>query len=567
MTPNSEPRTPSHVPSGVALFWWVRLRTGRAAARELWHAPLKLSVIVAVWSVLLVGLYVIAYRGIRFIDDTAGLGPFMLSRLWYLFLFVIFVLLMVSQFTSVYSTVIRAPETRWWMTLPVSARTLARAKWLESSLYSAWAVVMLVFPMLAAYVVVLQKPWGIVVAAAAALLVPLIGIATALATLLFLGGLRWFGWIAIRRELVPFAFLTACGVLFWLLGERRGSAQEDAWFLALQGLLPRMKLATASWLPSRWVAAGLDAMMTSRRTEVFLYTALLWTTALLCWRALDHVAARMLLPLLRRHAHMPELSVGEAAAAGGPPATFPLSWWMHRPLAAAMMKDALLVIRDPMQWSQAVVFFGLLGVYFANIHRLAYMSVEPGWRIGVACLNLACTLLVFGSLTVRFLFPQMSLEGRSLWLLRVAPFGMRRLMLAKLWLYGIVGVAIVEGLLLVSMHRLGVPLSLRWWMAGVGVCAAMTLVGLAVGLGAWWIDPTAQDAARLISSSAGALVLVLMLGYVGCVIAALAVAWKSWHDGGMPSVVLASLGLVVVSALAGLVPVWRGYATLERLET
>ncbi|MBI4598409.1 MAG: hypothetical protein HY737_08430 [Candidatus Omnitrophica bacterium] len=555
------------MPSGAALFWWVRLRTWRRAARDLLHAPLKLGVIATVWTILVAGLFLIAHRGIRFIYDTAGLGPFLLSRLWFLFLFVIFLLLIVSQCTGVYATVVRSPETQWWMTLPVSARSLSRAKWLESSLYSAWAVVMLVIPLLAADLVVLRQPWWMALWTLSALVIPLLAIATAVATLLFFGWLRWCGWIAIRREAVPAALVLACGALFWLLGERHVPAQrEDAWFLALQGLLPRMKMATAPWLPSAWAARGLDAAVNGRWTGALIYAVLLWTTAVACWRLLDHAAAVVLMPLLRRYAAAPEMAARANPRGAAPRAGIAMRWWMRHAWSAAIAKDALLVLRDPLQWSQAVVFFGLLGVYFANIHRLAYMSVEPTWRIGVAALNLACTLLVLGSLTVRFLFPQMSLEGRSLWLLRIAPNGMRRLLLAKLWLYGVLGAVIIEGLLALSMSRLEIAMPIRWWMAAVGGSAALTLVCLSVGLGAWWIDPGAQDAARLISSSTGALVLVLMLGYVSGVVAALLLAWNGWSNHHLGTLVLASAGFAGLSLLASVVPMRRGLATLEQLE-
>jgi ABC-2 type transport system permease protein len=289
---------------------------------------------------------------------------------------------------------------------------------------------------------------------------------------------------------------------------------------------------------------------------------MLWTTAFISWRLLDHVAAVLLLPVLQRQGQ-PVRGREQPAEAS---ARLTMAWWMCHPFRAALVKDLLLVARDPMQWTQAVVFFGLLGAYFANIHRLAHFSVEPTWRIGVASLNLACTLLVFGSLSVRFVFPQISLEGRSLWLLRLAPHGTRRLMHAKLCLYGAIALIVVEGLLWLSAGRLEVPMPMRWWLAGVGLITSLTIVGLTVGLGAWWVDPTAQDAARVVSSSTGALVLVLMLGYVGCVVAALVAAWTSWATGSWWWLFLSSLGLVLVSLLAGWVPVRRGLVRLEHLE-
>jgi ABC-2 type transport system permease protein len=239
---------------------------------------------------------------------------------------------------------------------------------------------------------------------------------------------------------------------------------------------------------------------------------------------------------------------------------------MRHPFRASLVKDLLLVLRDPMQWSQGVVFFGLLGAYFANLHRLAGASVDPSWRIGVASLNLACTLLVFASLAVRFIFPQISLEGRRLWLLRLSPHGVRYLLAAKLALYGVLAVLIVEGLLWLSATRLALPPPIRMWLAVVGVVAALTIVGLAVGLGAWWMDPTAQDAARVVSSSAGALALVLQLAYVGTVVGVLVIVWSGWQASAKWPLMLATGALVAASAAAVGATVSLGVRRLIRFE-
>lgn len=548
-------------PNGLALLAWVRWRMWRAGALALRQEPVKACVIVTLWSALLGGLYLLARRGLQFISATAGFGPFLVDRLWYLFLFVVIVMLAVSQLASAYSTLIRSPETRWWMSLPLTARTLCRAKWIESSLYSAWAVILLVVPLGVAHLAVLHRPWWLVGWLIGALLLPAIGLSTALSSLALLVWLRWLGRLAIRREVMAVGFAVACVALFWALGERHQTEEGGAWFVALQELLPRMRLAMSPWMPSSWVVKAFHAATAGRWAESTLYAGLLWTTAVVAWRMLDHTAHMLLLPVLWRQAQPVEARLPE-----GSTRRCPIHWWMRRASWTCLIKDVLLVIRDPMQWSQAVMFFGLLGAYFANIHRIAEYGTEPSWTIGVASLNLACTLLVFGSLAVRFLFPQLSLEGRTLWLLRVAPGGTRQLVTAKLRLYGALALVIVEGLLWLSVTQLRVPPVMGGWLACVGILASVTLVSLMVGLGAWWVDPDAQDPARIVSSSRGALALVAMLGYVACVVAALVVAWTSWLQAAVGWFMAASAALVVVSWFVSVVPLQLGLRTLERLE-
>lgn len=546
----------------LALFMWVRLRVAKRAAALFFQSPAKVGVVFGVWGVLLVGIYFLSHSGIHFVYETAGLGPFLLSRIWFLFLFVVMILMMISQLAGAFSTMIKAPESRWWMSLPVSARSLCRMKWLESSLYSAWAVVVLLLPTSLAYLVVLKKPLWLAVWFVGLLVVPFLLIVTAVSTGFLFIWLRWFRRLWLRREVVLTTLLLAGIGLFWLLGERQKTTQGDVWFIALQELLPRMRVAMSMALPSSWVATAMDATINAQWIEATLYTLLLWTSLLAAFRLLDHLGAFWLFPILRDSSRSFDLSADQSASAR------PLlsAWWMRRPLLSAMAKDVLLIVRDPVQWSQGLLFFGLLGAYFGNLHRFGYASAEPSWRIGIAALNCACTLLVFGSLAVRFVFPQMSLEGRVLWLLRVSPKGMLILMASKMWLYGILAVSLIEGLLLLSTQRLLVPQVIQGWLLVMGFLAALTIVSLAVGLGALWIDPSAQDASRVVSSANGALVLVFMLLYVGAVVLAFIVAWGSWTVHFPQGLILSSVGLLIVSLFAGFLPVVKGFKRLEALQ-
>lgn len=522
---------------GVRLLTWVRLRLLGALGAAVLRQPPKLAVLVLAWGALFGGLYAAAHHGLTFVADTAGIGAFLLERLWYLFLFVVMVLLFVSQVAAGLSTIIRSAETRWWWTLPVPPRAIGRAKWLESSFYSSWAVLLLLAPLACAYLRVSDRGvW--LLGWMAVLTLPLIAIVTSLATVALLAGVRAGARWPLPRGSAAVGFVAACAAIFWLLGERAQEQEREVWFVALQELLPRMQIAMSPWWPSSWAATGMAAAMNGRWTQAWLYAALLWTTAGVCWRVLDHAMAALLGRALEPAGHR-EAAAGSASAARG------IRVWGH-PLLAMLRKDLALAARDPMQWSQALVFFGLLGAYFANIHRLASFSGEASWRVGLACLNLACTLLVLGSLAIRFVFPQPSLEGRVLWMLRMVPNGVTHLLRAKLWFYGTVAMVLVEGLIALSMTRLSVPAELRWWILGVAVMAAWTIVALAVGLGAWWADPAVTDAARVVSSSRGALALVAMLAYVALVIAGLFFAWagSAAHRPAALSGAVATLALI-----------------------
>src|SRR4029077_5171010 len=83
-----------------------------------------------------------------------------------------------------------------------------------------------------------------------------------------------------------------------------------------------------------------------------------------------------------------------------------------------LLKEIRLFRRDPVQWSQCVIFFALLSLYFVNIRRFSY---NPGYSAMIGFLNLAVIGLILSTFTTRFIFPMISLEGQRFWMLGVLP--------------------------------------------------------------------------------------------------------------------------------------------------
>jgi len=92
--------------------------------------------------------------------------------------------------------------------------------------------------------------------------------------------------------------------------------------------------------------------------------------------------------------------------------------FLPRDVRMLLVKDFRIFRRDPIQWSQFLIFFGLLGLYFVNIRRFSYNATYSAM---IGFLNLAVVGLILSTFTTRFIFPMVSLEGRRLWILGLLP--------------------------------------------------------------------------------------------------------------------------------------------------
>ena len=105
--------------------------------------------------------------------------------------------------------------------------------------------------------------------------------------------------------------------------------------------------------------------------------------------------------------------------------------FISRPVKALALKDARLFFRDPTQWTQFMIFFGLLCIYVLNLRNVALDYQSRYWETLISHLNLAASMLTLSTLTTRFVFPQFSLEGRRLWIIGLSPIGLQKVLRAK----------------------------------------------------------------------------------------------------------------------------------------
>jgi len=121
---------------------------------------------------------------------------------------------------------------------------------------------------------------------------------------------------------------------------------------------------------------------------------------------------------------------------------------------------------EPAQWGQSVLVFGLLFLYTANLRRIVLDYHDPFWSVVTSYLNLLVCSLSLSTLTTRFIFPQISLEGQRLWLLGLSPLPLHRLLRAKLLLTTALTGTVTLSLVVISCQML----EIAWERTAVCIC-------------------------------------------------------------------------------------------------
>ena len=227
------------------------------------------------------------------------------------------------------------------------------------------------------------------------------------------------------------AVLTAGGVvvLFRLVRPERFARPEG--FRSLVDFITLLREPTSPMLPSEWVQRAMMSWLTCKTGFSSLLSALVDGRG----RVRPRRAAP---PLALRRGFSKAQESGERWVRGGRVCGASA----HRVLTPfgivrreLVLKEVRLFFRDTTQWSQLILLAVLVLVYVFNIKFLPLArrrhDVLP--RNVVPFLNLVLAGFVLASIAARFIFPGVSLEGRTFWLLRSSPMSMRDLLWSKFW--------------------------------------------------------------------------------------------------------------------------------------
>jgi ABC-2 type transport system permease protein len=232
---------------------------------------------------------------------------------------------------------------------------------------------------------------------------------------------------------------------------------------------------------------------------------------------------------------------------------------------ALIVKDARMFWRDTTQWGQSVMLFGLLGVYIINLRHFTQQLNNPFWINLVAYLNLSACALNLATLTTRFVYPQFSLEGRRLWIIGMAPLGLKRVVKVKYWLASLASLAVTVTLITLSCHLLKMSWDQIAFFASIVTVMTFSLTGLSVGLGVLYPNMKDANPSKIVSGFGGTLCLVLSFLYILGSVLLLAIGTAGFH-AHISWIVASIVVFCALSVVIGWLPMKLGLRQLDKME-
>ncbi len=521
-------------------------------------------------------MYSISYKVLSYFRTIEGLGDLLALRLLSMALLTFFSVLLFSNIVTSLSTFYLSGELDILHSVPVKTETIFRAKFIETIFDSSWITLIYGLPIFIAYGTVFKASLlyyiGLLFTIIPFLIIPTgIGIVV---TMLLVNAFpaRKAKDVLVILSLVFFMVLY---ILLRMLKPER-LVDPDA-FPSLVQYLTAMRAPVSPLLPSFWATETLSPLLRRIKGDSIFYLLMLWSTAGAIIVMGEWVCGKIYYIGWSRSQEGKKAPISRSRIADAffRFASLPFQGKMR----AIIVKDMKLFFRDTSQWSQLFLIFALMVVYIYSFKLLPLeRAAMPSFFLQnlIAFLNLGMVGFVTAAVAIRFVFPAVSLEGASFWIIRSAPLSLRAFLWAKLWSSLLPLLLLSEILIVLSNTLLRVTPFMMW--LGIVTVFMMTfgITALGVGLGAVFPKFKHENAAQIPTGFGGIVYMLLTMLFIGVVI--MIEAWPVYKvfsaetmghhisGAGWSMIVISLITVVFVNILALFLPMKIGLDRLKQRE-
>lgn len=577
------------LPSIRRAFRHARRRSVANVMRRTFGANrFRLSVVLGVSAFFWAMVFFFFWEGFTFLNRTQLFNQAIAEVLFRMFFGSLLVMLVFSAGILMHGGLFTSRESAFLLTTPAPEDQVFAFKFQEAMFFSSWGFLLLGTPMTLAYGITTKAPFhfhlfAILYFIAFAILPASLGALACLLVARFLPRKRKHVFAAIGALI-----LVGVAWLGWKMWVRfQAEAGGRSW---VASFVDQTSAFDVFLLPSQWITKGLLAAGyrdAQGPADAVFHLALLAANAGLCYLLTAFAFRKLYRTAYDRVQTEGERSPRRTAVGLSRFALAPLEILPTR-MRLLVRKDVLTFIRDPVQWSQVLIFMGLLVFYLTTLGRMNYYTSSPYWRNLIGFFNISVTGLILSTFTSRFIFPLVSLECQKFWVLGPSPISRSEILWGKFAFSagGSLVVTLTVTLVGAVMLRLD-PMLLALQFLTMGVLC-FGLSGIAVGLGAQFPDVKESDASRIAAGVGGTLNLVASLGFLALTVGLMALPChfysvaQALRTGSDVGVVTANVSLsqemfylwlaggavatLLLGAAAVVVPMRMGVKSLERLE-
>jgi ABC-2 type transport system permease protein len=437
----------------------------------------------------------------------ARIGLFLYHRLLALALFVFFAIISVANILVAFVTVFRNTEAEFLHTMPIRPVEIFTAKFLDSFLYSSALMLILILSAVAGYASYFKNEL-VVLVGIPLVIFPMILSAACIGAITLLVVLKFSKKISIRVAAVVVTILYAGSTYVYILLNNPFKLFNDVmkYYPHIDRYLGALDPKPDYFTPSFWAANFFYFTSTDNFIGAAASAVIVCAFAVGLFLLMIKLADKFYQEtfwIARQKLFERKLGISTSNEESTGATVKPVS---------LMKRDFLLFIREPSQTFHFAVLIVLIGIFLFNLFAMRIYLPDTFIITSAFTLIYAFNNFLVVALAVRFVYPMLSLEGESLWLVRSSPVKLKEVFYTKL-LPSIVVLSTIGTVLGYAAlspfekFRELIPTSMAYGFAGGIIFPSVIMI-----FGGAFVDYKEKNPVRISSSHGATISLMVSLG-------------------------------------------------------
>lgn len=487
---------------------------------------IKSAGISVIYTAFAVGFFLFTKSTIRYLLEVTAIGSFLLHRFIMVILFMFFVSINIGNIVVSYSTLFKSGETAWFFTKPMSFSKVFLIKFLDNFFYSSTTLLLIVSAALLGYGVYFNLAWYFYPLALFVIILPFMFSAGSLGAILLLIILRLAGRFGLKKVIASLGIIYAS----WIIGFYYVSSPIElvtrvfTYFnhVSLNRYFGFLESPLIKFLPNCWVADSLYWISRGQFHSAvpliivnFFFSAFLFSIAMLLAKKWYY---KTWLTSLELNSDSKTKAVSNSGLL-----SFQNDSFLNSLNEVMIKREFHLFFREPGQWAHLGVMLFLMGIFITGISGIKVFLVENYYndylKTIIYLVVSLFSIFMVAALSLRFVFPLISLEGETVWKIRSSPLDHKPFLLKRLLVY--LTLIFILGQLITFFANLQFPGPISMIGQVNSAFIIISIVSLNFGMGGYFSNYKERNPIRIASSQGASITFLFILLYLVFLIALL----------------------------------------------
>jgi ABC-2 type transport system permease protein len=446
------------------------------------------------------------------------LGDILTKKLLSMILLTFFSLLIFSNIITSLSTFYISDDLSLILILPASNDAIYLSRFINTVIQSSWMVLLFGLPIFLAYGLAYNSSYNFYIATIL-VIIPFIIISSGIGIIIGILLSLIFPARNTRNIFLFISILIGIGLYITFRFLQPEKLVNPDSFSTILEYFSNLKNPDSIFLPSYWATESLIPILyESQKFDIF-YILLLWSTGLallvigsLLYDAIYNLGfskAQESKKIKGRRGKIVDIIVNNVFF------LLPLS------TKGMITKDIKEFFRDNTQWSQLFLLIALIIVYLYNYSVLPLnKSPIPTFYMQniISFLNMELAGFVLAAISVRFVYPIISREGNSFWIIKNSPIHLKEFILSK-FIVSILPLLIIgEILIIVSNYLLHVTSFMMFLSTITVFFITFGIVSLGICIGGIYPKFHANNISQISSGFGGIIYMIVSMIFIGIIV-------------------------------------------------